>query len=253
MSDKRAAAAAYLAEHRLEAVLSSALSAVARLGPNDLVLALAISLRRHAQSAKSHAEVESALHHAALAVNEAQARAVVAKVAQQHGPREAGNRPTVAELRSLEQTLADLINDVLYDMPADPIRRIGSAVGPYPGRPSAAAPPAAQRCGQRGPTTGEVRACEQALIPAAATLAGSGLLRVSGAQHGTAEGVAPLVEAIHEALVAEAHGLLRGLASRLGEVPSAAPARPGPGSGLGLGLRLRLRLGLGFGFGLGLG
>ena len=157
MSDKRAAAAAYLAEHRLEAVLSSALNAVARLGPNDLVLALAISLRRHAQTAKSHAEVESALHHAALAVNEAQARAVVAKVAQQHGPREAGNRPTVAELRSLEQTLADLINDVLYDMPADPIRRIGSAVGPYPGRPSAAAPPAAQRCGQRGPTTGEVR------------------------------------------------------------------------------------------------
>ena len=157
MSDKRAAAAAYLAEHRLEAVLSSALNAVARLGPNDLVLALAISLRRHAQSAKSHAEVESALHHAALAVNEAQARAVVAKVAQQHGPREAGNRPTVAELRSLEQTLADLINDVLYDMPTDPIRRIGSAVGPYPGRPSAAAPPAAQRCGQRGPTTGEVR------------------------------------------------------------------------------------------------
>ena len=253
MSDKRAAAAAYLAEHGLEAVLSSALSAVARLGPNDLVLALAISLRRHAQTAKSHAEVESALNHAALAVNEAQARAVVAKVAQQHGPREAGNRPTVAELRSLEQTLADLINDVLYDMPTDPIRRIGSAVGPNPGRPSAAAPPAAQRCGQRGPTTGEVRACEQALIPAAATLAGSGLLRVSGAQHGTAEGVAPLVEAIHEALVAEAHGLLRGLASRLGEVPSAAPARPGPGSGLGLGLRLRLRLGLGFGFGLGLG
>ena len=42
---------------------------------------------------------------------------------------------------------------------------------------------------------------------------------MSGAQHGTAEGVAPLVEAIHEALVAEAHGLLRGLASRLGEVP----------------------------------
>ena len=41
---------------------------------------------------------------------------------------------------------------------------------------------------------------------------------MSGAQHGTAEGVAPLVEAIHEALVAEAHGLLRGLASRLGEV-----------------------------------
>ena len=157
MSDKRAAAAAYLAEHRLEAVLSSALNAVARLGPNDLVLALAISLRRQAQSAKSHTEVESALHHAALAVNEAQARAVVAKVAQQHGPREAGNRPTVAELRSLEQTLADLINDVLYDMPTDPIRRIGNAVGPYPGRPSAAAPPAAQRCGQRGPTTGEVR------------------------------------------------------------------------------------------------
>ena len=52
---------------------------------------------------------------------------------------------------------------------------------------------------------------------------------MSDAQHGTAEGVAPLVEAIHEALVAEAHGLLRGLASRLGEVPSAAPARPGPG------------------------
>ena len=42
---------------------------------------------------------------------------------------------------------------------------------------------------------------------------------MSGAQHGTAEGVGPLVEAIHEALVAEAHGLLRGLASRLGEVP----------------------------------
>ena len=61
MSDKRAAAAAYLAEHRLEAVLSSALNAVARLGPNDLVLALAISLRRHAQTAKSHAEVESAV------------------------------------------------------------------------------------------------------------------------------------------------------------------------------------------------
>ena len=243
MSDKRAAAAAYLAEHRLEAVLSSALNAVARLGPNDLVLALAISLRRHAQSAKSHAEVESALHHAALAVNEAQARAVVAKVAQQHGPREAGNRPTVAELRSLEQTLADLINDVLYDMPTDPIRRIGNAVGPYPGRPSAAAPPAAQRCGQKGTTTGEVCAREQALIPAAATLAGSGLLRVSGAQHGTAEGVGPLVEAIHEALVAEAHGLLRGLASRLGEVRRFRTARPGLGLGSGSGSGLRLRYG----------
>ena len=34
---------------------------------------------------------------------------------------------------------------------------IGSAVRPYPGRPSAAAPPAAQRCGHLGPTTGAVR------------------------------------------------------------------------------------------------
>ena len=48
---------------------------------------------------------------------------------------------------------------------------------------------------------------------------------MSGAQHGTAEGVAPLVEAIHEALVAEAHGLLRGLASRLGEVRRSRTAR----------------------------
>lgn len=48
-------------------------------------------------------------------------------------------------------------------------------------------------------------------------LAGSGLLRVSSTQHGTVEVVGRLVEAIHEALVAEAHGLLHGLASRLGE------------------------------------
>tara|TARA_B100000795_G_scaffold150660_1_gene112847 strand:+ start:440 stop:610 length:171 start_codon:yes stop_codon:yes gene_type:complete len=40
---------------------------------------------------------------------------------------------------------------------------------------------------------------------------------VSSAQHGTVEVVGRLVEAIHEALVAEAHGLLHGLASRLGE------------------------------------
>ena len=55
---------------------------------------------------------------------------------------------------------------------------------------------------------------------------------MSGAQHGTAEGVAPLVEAIHEALVAEAHGLLRGLASRLGEV---LPLPHGQGQGEGEG------------------
>ena len=131
MSEKRAAAAAYLAEHRLEAVLSDALNAVVSLSATDLVLALGISLRGHAQSAQSHAEVESTLHHAALlAANEAEARAVVAKVAQQLGPREAGQKPSVAELRSLEQTLSGLINDVLYDMPTDPIRSIGSAVGP---------------------------------------------------------------------------------------------------------------------------
>ena len=91
------------------------------------MLALGISLRRHAQSAQSHAEVESTLHNAALAANEAEARAVVVKVAQQL---EVGQRPSVTELRSLEQTLSGLINDVLYDMPTDPIRSIGSAVGP---------------------------------------------------------------------------------------------------------------------------
>lgn len=127
MSEKRAAAAAYLAEHRLEAVLSDALNAVVSLSATDLVLALGISLRRHAQSAQSHAEVESTLHNAALAANEAEARAVVVKVAQQL---EVGQRPSVTELRSLEQTLSGLINDVLYDMPTDPIRSIGSAVGP---------------------------------------------------------------------------------------------------------------------------
>ena len=134
MSQKRAVAAAYLAEHRLETILSHALNAVVGLSPTDIVLALGISLRRHAQSAQSHAEVESTLHHATLLavneVNEAEARAVVAKVAQQLGPREAGQKPSVAELRSLEQTLSGLINDVLYDMPTDPIRSIGSAVGP---------------------------------------------------------------------------------------------------------------------------
>ena len=82
MSEKRAAAAAYLAEHRLEAVLSDALNAVVSLSATDLVLALGISLRGHAQSAQSHAEVESTLHNAALAANEAEARAVVVKVAQ---------------------------------------------------------------------------------------------------------------------------------------------------------------------------
>ena len=127
MSEKRAAAAAYLAEHRLEAVLSDALNAVVSLSATDLVLALGISLRGHAQSAQSHAEVESTLHNAALAANEAEARAVVVKVAQQL---EVGQRPSVTELRSLEQTLSGLINDVLYDMPTDPIRSIGSAVGP---------------------------------------------------------------------------------------------------------------------------
>ena len=127
MSEKRAAAAAYLAEHRLEAVLSDALNAVVSLSATDLVLALGISLRRHAQSAQSHAEVESTLHNAALAANEAEARAVVVKVAQQL---EVGQKPSVTELRSLEQTLSGLINDVLYDMPTDPIRSIGSAVGP---------------------------------------------------------------------------------------------------------------------------
>lgn len=127
MSEKRAAAAAYLAEHRLEAVLSDALNAVVSLSATDLVLALGISLRGHAQSAQSHAEVESTLHHAALAANEAEARAVVVKVAQQL---EVGQKPSVTELRSLEQTLSGLINDVLYDMPTDPIRSIGSAVGP---------------------------------------------------------------------------------------------------------------------------
>ena len=127
MSEKRAAAAAYLAEHRLEAVLSDALNAVVSLSATDLVLALGISLRRHAQSTQSHAEGESTLHNAALAANEAEARAVVVKVAQQL---EVGQRPSVTELRSLEQTLSGLINDVLYDMPTDPIRSIGSAVGP---------------------------------------------------------------------------------------------------------------------------
>lgn len=127
MSEKRAAAAAYLAEHRLEAVLSDALNAVVSLSATDLVLALGISLRGHAQSAQSHAEVESTLHNAALAANEAEARAVVVKVAQQL---EVGQKPSVTELRSLEQTLSGLINDVLYDMPTDPIRSIGSAVGP---------------------------------------------------------------------------------------------------------------------------
>ena len=129
MCQKRVVAAAYLAEHRLETILSHALNAVVGLSPTDIVLALGISLRRHAQSAQSHAEVESTLHHATLlAVNEAEARAVVAKVAQRLGPRE--EKPSVAELRSLEQTLSGLINDVLYDMPTDPIRSIGSAVGP---------------------------------------------------------------------------------------------------------------------------
>ena len=127
MSEKRAAAAAYLAEHRLEAVLSDALNAVVSLSATDLVFALGISLRRHAQSAQSHAEVESTLHNAALAANDAEARAVVVKVAQQL---EVGQKPSVTELRSLEQTLSGLINDVLYDMPTDPIRSIGSAVGP---------------------------------------------------------------------------------------------------------------------------
>ena len=84
MSQKRVVASAYLAEHRLETILSHALNAVVGLSPTDIVLALGISLRRHAQSAQSHAEVESTLHHAALlAANEAEARAVVAKVAQQ--------------------------------------------------------------------------------------------------------------------------------------------------------------------------
>ena len=127
MSEKRAAAAAYLAEHRLEAVLSDALNAVVSLSATDLVLALGISLRGHAQSAQSHAEVESTLHNAALAANDAEARALVVKVAQQL---EVGQKPSVTELRSLEQTLSGLINDVLYDMPTDPIRSIGSAVGP---------------------------------------------------------------------------------------------------------------------------
>ena len=111
MSQKREVAAAYLAEHRLETILSHALNAVVGLSPTDIVLALGISLRRHAQSAQSHAEVESTLHNAALAANEAEARAVVVKVAQQL---EVGQRPSVTELRSLEQTLSGLILSLIH-------------------------------------------------------------------------------------------------------------------------------------------
>jgi len=169
---RRAVVEAYLAEHRLELVLSEALNGVVNRRAPDLVLALGIVLRRHAQSAQSHTVVESMLNHAA---NEAEAankallyaQLVVTKVAQQLAPREVDQKPGVKELRSLEQQLSGLINDVLCDMPKDPIRTIGS-----------------------------------------------GLLRVSSAQHSTA---GQLVDAINEALVAEAHGLLRGLASRLGE------------------------------------
>ena len=144
-TNQRATAAAYLAEHRMEDLLSDALNAVVRTGVTDLILALGITLRRRAQSAKSHVQVEGALHHAvdaALVDNEAGARSAISSVAQQL-VRKIGQKPSLTEMRSLQQTLSTIINDVLYNMPKDPICTIGSNVGSLSG-PCATVPPGCQ-------------------------------------------------------------------------------------------------------------
>lgn len=137
----RATAAAYLAEHSLlEQTLSDALNDVISLVATDLGWALGITLRRRAKSAQPHVQLEGALHHAAQAVDEAEARVAFSKIAHQLRPREVGQKPSVAELRSLEQTLSGLINDALYEMPKDPIETIGGAVSRSCRGPIAAVP-----------------------------------------------------------------------------------------------------------------
>jgi hypothetical protein len=188
---RREAVTSYLSEHGLESVLSSGLNTVVSQCAPDLVTALGILLCRKSSAAnKSQAEVERALSaavDAALAANETEVRAVFATVSLQLGKAKA-RQPSVQELRALERTLSGVVNDVLYEMPAEPLRVIGSA-----------------------------------------------LLRVGST--GKAGAVGRLMDAVNEAFVAEAHELLRSLASRLGGPPPATAITFGQLRGEGHALR----------------